>query len=291
MITYENLQDTLSFYSIDCHKSYYISSGKTIFEFPDTPFRMDYYAICICTGGEIDLEIDSNQYHLGINSCLISAPSTIVRFMNTHKDFTMKLLFFDKNFLLKNISDPFIIEKMNLFHNNSYSLLKTNNKNASILIDLMGYMEKKAEQKGKYSEEIIRTTIFNLLLEVAEILNNADDNLQEKEEGKTDLYLRFCKLVRENIHHYRTVQLYADHLFVSSKYLIEIVKKATGKTPHEVIDEALLKEAYVLLGTPEITISEISFQLQFNSSSAFGRFFKKQTSLSPSEYRKKKIQP
>ena len=65
------------------------------------------------------------------------------------------------------------------------------------------------------------------------------------------------------------------------------IKKASGKTPHEVIDETLLKEAYVMLGNPDITISEIAFDLQFNSASAFGRFFKKHTALSPSEYRNK----
>jgi AraC-like DNA-binding protein len=73
---------------------------------------------------------------------------------------------------------------------------------------------------------------------------------------------------------YRTVQFYAEQLCISNKYLIEIIKKSSGKTPHEVIDEALLKEAYVMLGNPELTISEIAFELQFNSASAFGRFFK-----------------
>lgn len=286
MITYENLHDTLSFYSIDCNKSYYISSGKTIFEFPEIPFRMDYYALCICTSGEINLEIDNKDYQLEINNFLVSAPSTIIRFVNTSKDFKMKLLFFDKTFMLKNIADPFIIEKMNLFSDNSYSIVKTNNKNTFSLLNLMSYLEKKTEQKGKFTEEIIRTIIFNLLLEVAEIIDKGDHQ-QEKEESKKDLYLKFSKLIRENIQQYRTVQFYADQLFVSSKYLIEIVKKASGKTPHVVIDEALLKEAYIMLGTPDITIAEIAFQLQFNSPSAFGRFFKKHTSFSPSEYRNK----
>jgi AraC-like DNA-binding protein len=66
-----------------------------------------------------------------------------------------------------------------------------------------------------------------------------------------------------------------------------VVKKASGKTPHQVIDEILLKEAYIMLGNSAVTISEIAFELQFNSASAFGRFFKKHTSCSPSEYRNK----
>lgn len=287
MITYENLHDTLSFYRIDCHQSYYISSGNPIFDFPDTPFRMDYYALCICTTGKINIEIDNHQYHINSNDFLIAAPSTIVRFIETSDDFKMKLLFFDKNFLLKNISDPFIIEKMNIFCTGSYSIVETCDKNAGQLIILLEYLEKKSKQKGKFSEEIIRTIIFNLLLEVAEIINKENHIHSEQEDEKKDLYFRFNKLVQENIRQYRTVQFYADQLCVSSKYLIEIVKKANGKTPHHVIDEILLKEAHVMLGDAALTISEVAFLLQFNSASAFGRFFKKHTSISPSEYRNK----
>ena len=287
MITYENLHDTLSFYSIDCCQSYYISSGKPIFEFPKAPFRMDYYALCICTAGDINIEIDRQKYKVDADSFLIAAPSTIVKFGKTSDDFTMKLLFFDKNFLIKNISNPFIIEKMNLFSKGSYSIVKTTATNSSLLQNLLDYLDKKSKKQGKFTEEIIRTIIFNLLLETAEIMEQENAANPEKEEGKKDLYLKFSKLIRENITRERTVQFYADQLHVSNKYLIEIIKKSSGKTPHEVIDEALLKEAYVMLGNPEITISEIAFELQFNSASAFGRFFKKHTALSPSEYRTK----
>lgn len=288
MVTYENLHDTLSFYSIDCRQSYYISSGKPIFEFPKTPFRMDYYALCVCTAGEIHIEIDRQKYKVDVHSFLIAAPSTIVKFGKTSNDFTMKLLFFDKNFLIKNISNPFIIEKMNLFSKGSYSIIKTTAKNSSQLQNLLDYLDKKSKKQGKFTEEIIRTIIFNLLLETAEIIEQENSsNPDKKEEGKKDLYLKFSKLIRENITRERMVQFYADQLHVSNKYLIEIIKKASGKTPHEVIDEALLKEAYVMLGNPDMTISEIAFELQFNSASAFGRFFKKHTTLSPSEYRMK----
>ncbi|MCW1961117.1 AraC family transcriptional regulator [Chryseobacterium viscerum] len=285
MVTYENLHDTLSFYSIDCRQSYYISSGKPIFEFPKAPFRMDYYALCICTAGEINIEIDRQKYKVDANSFLMAAPSTIVKFGKTSNNFTMKLLFFDKNFLIKNISNPFIIEKMNLFSKGSYSIVKTTSKNSSLLQNILDDLDKKSKKQGKFTEEIIRTIIFHLLLETAEIMEQENSTNPGKEDGKKDLYLKFSKLIRENITRERTVQFYADQLYVSNKYLIEIIKKASGKTPHEVIDEALLKEAYVMLGNPDMTISEVAFELQFNSASAFGRFFKKHTALSPSEYR------
>ena len=136
-----------------------------------------------------------------------------------------------------------------------------------------------------FIDEIIRSIIFNILLEVAEITHRYADEPESKDQVISTIYLKFKKLVQEQILEHKTVQLYADQLHISNKYLIEIVKKTSGRTPHEVINEILLKEAYVLLGNPELTVSEIAFQLHFNSTSAFGRFFKKNTTISPSQYR------
>lgn len=280
-----NLQDTLSFYDVDCHDPFYISSGNPIFKFPSQAFRMDYYALCVCVSGEIHLEIDNHKHTIGVNDFLISAPSAVVHFRGVTDDFVMRLLFFEKNFLLKNISNPFIIEKLSLFQNGFYTIINTNIDNTRSLLNLLDYLKKKSKIKGKFTKEIVRTIIFSLLLEIAEIIVEEKINLPQDKKANANLSLKFIKLVQENIYQHKNVQYYADLLFVSNKYLIQIIKKASGKTPHQIIDEALLKQAFALLGNSNITISEIAFRLQFNSTSAFGRFFKKYASISPSQYR------
>lgn len=150
---------------------------------------------------------------------------------------------------------------------------------------MLDYLKHKTKTHGNFIDEIIRSIIFNILLEVAEITHRYANEPESKDQVISTIYLKFRKLVQEQILEHKTVQLYADQLHISNKYLIEIVKKTSGRTPHEVINEILLKEAYVLLGNPELTVTEIAFQLHFNSTSAFGRFFKKHTTISPSQYR------
>lgn len=284
MKPYENIQETLSFYGVKCNQPYYISSGNPVFKFPKALFRMDFYAFCICTSGSITLEVDNREYVIKKNSFLISAPSTIVKFLNRSKDFTMKLLFFEKNFLLKNISNPFIIDKINLFMDGSYTIVVADKEKTIQLFDLLDYMQKKTSGKGKFTEDIIRTIIFNLLLEIAEIIS-LEAAPPEKGLKKKELFLKFDELVKENILLHKDVSFYAKRLCISDKYLIELVKTATGKAPHQIIDEALLKEAYVMLGNLRYNITQIADKLQFSSVSSFGRFFKKYASISPSEYR------
>ncbi len=282
---YKTLQETLSFYEINSENPYYISSGKPLLKYPEKAFRIDFYALCVCVSGSIEFEIDTEKHLFCENGFLITAPSTYLKFRNASSDFKMKLLFFDKIFLLKNISNPFIIEKLNLFRENkSYSIVKSDLESKHLL-NLLLYLEEKINQPSTFKNELIRTIIFNILLEVAETLNKifpiASNSI------KDNLFLKFKDLIEEYILEQKSVLFYAEQLCVSNKYLIEIVKKSCGKTPHEIIDEALLKEAHILLSDTSLSISEVAYKLQFNSNSAFSRFFKKHTSISPSEYRKK----
>ena len=199
MKSYENLKETLAFYGVNCNEPYYISSGNSILKFPKKSFRIDFYAFCICLAGNIELEIDNNTYNINQNGFLISAPSTIIKFKKVSKDFRMKLLFFSKDFLLKNIANPFIIDKMNLFRYGSYNILEADIQQAVPLYAFLDYLQIKTSVKGKFTEEIIRTIIFNLLLEIAEIVSLEGGDSKENKKKKKELFLKFDELVKENI--------------------------------------------------------------------------------------------
>lgn len=285
---YENLQETLLFYGVNTHQPYYISSGNPILKFPESPFRMDFYAFCICISGEIELKIDQNQYKITENSFLISAPTTIVQFVKTSRDFRMKIIFFHKNYLLKNTVNAFSIERLDLFKNSSFTIEKSTQETTLHLLMLIGYLESKTKNKQRFTEDISRTIIMNILLEIANLINNhKKENHIQKQDNQ--LYYRFIELVQTNILYQKKVNFYADKLCISHKYLISVIKKTSGKTPHQIIDEILLKEIYILLSDSENNISEIAFITGFNSLSAFGRFFKKHTTLCPLDYRKQFI--
>jgi len=285
--TQESLQDTLSFFGVNCHRPYYISSGNPIFEYPINAFRIDFYAICICTEGDITIEIDNQEYRFSKHRILVSAPTTIIKFSQVSANFRMKLIFFDKAFLLKHIANPFFIEQLGFFKNSTFTIVSANDNLIDKLIKLIDYFNDVTLRTTRFTADIIRTIIFNLLLEIADELATEQQIPADSTQETNHLFYKFTDLVQRHSNQYKDVQYYADQLFISNKYLIQVVKRASGKTPHEIIDEYVLKEAYVLLGNPEKTISQISYEIGFHSISAFGRFFKKYATLSPSEYRKR----
>lgn len=79
---------------------------------------------------------------------------------------------------------------------------------------------------------------------------------------------------------------YADMLHISSNHLNKVIKKETGKTAHELIEEMLLLEAKALILHTDLSVAEIGYHLNFADPSHFNKFFKKLSGVTPLQYRK-----
>lgn len=84
----------------------------------------------------------------------------------------------------------------------------------------------------------------------------------------------------------RSASEYAAQLSVHVNHLNSAVKESTGKTTTQLISERILKEAKILLKFSNWNVSEIAFALGYNEVTHFSNFFKKQTGISPVQFRK-----
>ena len=66
---------------------------------------------------------------------------------------------------------------------------------------------------------------------------------------------------------------------------LEVVKETSGKSPKDWIIDYSLLEIKELLKNSSLNIQEITIRTKFLNQSALGRFFKRHTNMSPSEYR------
>lgn len=87
----------------------------------------------------------------------------------------------------------------------------------------------------------------------------------------------------------KPVSAYASMLFIHPNYLNALVKKETGKTAREYIDEQLFKIAIRLLSNEQLLIKEIAWRLSFNETAHFNNFFKRLAGVSPGVFRKQNI--
>ena len=103
---------------------------------------------------------------------------------------------------------------------------------------------------------------------------------------KQQLFHKFMYLVHEHAAQMHQISFYAEQLCISPRYLNDITQTySEGKTPKAIIDEQLTAELKVMLNNPALSIAEIATACHFPDSSYLSRFFKKNTGLSPKEFR------
>lgn len=82
-----------------------------------------------------------------------------------------------------------------------------------------------------------------------------------------------------------TVKYFADKVCLSPNYFGDMLKKETGKTPQEYIQEKVIEVAKERVAGTDETVSRIAYSLGFQYPQHFCRLFKKRVGCTPNEYR------
>lgn len=114
------------------------------------------------------------------------------------------------------------------------------------------------------------TVFYGYFFRVHKDLNKETSGLRG---GET--FNNFINLLKKNYRQRRDVGFYADSLCLTSKYLSSLIKKVSGKTITDWIDDFVLTESKALLRSTDLTISQVCDKLNFGSQTVFGKFFKR----------------
>lgn len=82
-----------------------------------------------------------------------------------------------------------------------------------------------------------------------------------------------------------TVQYLAEQLNLSTGYLSDMLRSLIGQNAQQLIQEKLFEKAKELLSTTNLSASEIAYQLGFEHSQSFSKFFKVKAKISPLQFR------
>ncbi|MDI6047840.1 AraC family transcriptional regulator [Flavobacterium yafengii] len=98
-------------------------------------------------------------------------------------------------------------------------------------------------------------------------------------------YRRFVQLIKEMKSFKISVEDYASRLAISSGHLNRICKDVSGLSPKDVVINFFIDEAKIYLRNFDMSIAEISYELDIEDPAYFTRLFKKKTELTPKEFR------
>ena len=105
-------------------------------------------------------------------------------------------------------------------------------------------------------------------------------------ENLLDAYFQSDKPQTEGL---PTVKYFADKVNLSPNYFGDLVKKETGRTAQEYIQNKLVAIAKEEILGSDKSVSEIAYQLGFQYPQHFTRIFKKSVGHTPSVYRELEV--
>ncbi len=133
---------------------------------------------------------------------------------------------------------------------------------------------------------MMQTYITQLFVTIQRILQNRESNYEEKSPFLLH-FKHFQKLIKTSEKN-KTIPEFAQELNVSAVHLNRICQNVVGKSALQVIQEHLIEESKKYLEYTSHSVSEIAYLLDFEYPNYFAKLFKKQTGISPSEYRELK---
>lgn len=250
--------------------------------FPDKyPHKSEAIITCICINGEIMGEVNQFSICAKAPGLLVLLPEQIRELKNVSNDFQGKFIIMTKQFI-ESISLP---EGFSTFMSvRSTPFLPLGEKALEAILNhykmLMGVLRNKDE--GFNRKAIAKHLTIALFYGLGYYLHKVNN----KKKTRNEIIMEeFLKLVLRYCKQERSLNFYADKLYITTKYLSVVIKKVSGKTARQWLDDYVILEAKSLIKTTDMTIQQISYELNFPSQSFFGKFFKREVGISPKQYR------
>lgn len=248
------------------------------------PNVLDGAAFFICIKGTAKASINFRNYDLTPNTVLTILPNHIFKALEYSDDFSNIMLIFSVDF----IADlPVHLELIKQIGANP--CLRMNNEDMDILLETCDLLYKLFNQKQYIlRDDIAKSMLYTFILQMKALLhnNNSEETETEKPTRQVVLTEQFLRILLENFKEQRSSDFYADKLFVSTKYLSQVVHEVTGESVFAWINKATIISIKKRLSTSDLSINQIADEYNFPNPSFFGRYFKQHTGMTPGEYRK-----
>lgn len=102
---------------------------------------------------------------------------------------------------------------------------------------------------------------------------------------KLEIYNTLMDTIATECSARNNVEYYSGRLSITPRYLSQITKAISGRTPKELIDDYLIKEVETQLLSGELSLKQIASKYGFSSQAQLSKFVQKMCSCSPSEYK------
>ena len=271
---------------IDYTEHQIINGRSPIYKYP---LRMDGLFIGLREKGVSDFSINLKEFKVGPNDLVIGSPGDLMQSTVNEGAYLSQTLMISSNFLKEmyislNSFMPFFASRKEhpVFH-------LTNDEVQELKEYFLLTLDAVKRKDDYFRIDITKRLIAAYMYKLGSIIYRHRPELQEEANKpirrEETLFKQFINLVSDHHRKERRVDFYAEQLFLSPKHFSTVIKKVSGKTAGQWIDDYVVLEAKTLLKYSAMSIQEVAYYMNFPNPSFFGKYFRQHTGMSPSEYK------
>ena len=271
---------------------HYLPDIHQQFPYKSPIFRADYFSFVFIKKGQGHYRLDDYHYAFGNQTMYFTNPGHIKAFeIDSMEDGYIITL--TESFLRENVH-PNIFEEFPFLLAEMVPIKQLNeeefNETAGIYEQIFHHYQK----DSIFKKNILGNLFVVMLLTIKErcwrFYNPIDEGDRNSQIVKT-----FRKLLAQHFEGITKnpqepallqVQDFANEMNLHPNYLSQVIKSKTGKSVNYWIHQRMVSVAKALLKNAALSSKEISYSLGFSEATHFSRFFKKQTGMTPTTYKK-----
>ena len=246
---------------------------------------VDFYTIFVLIDGEAVITINDKEIVLSQQSVIRMTHMQNTEFIKCTNELDGYFLFCETNFynnILENDPNMQDVFQRNILDSSLY--FDVTEAKISELLGIIMQVEKTINQPHLYKKEMLSFLVHLAQMHINELIDSASNELHDMKH-KENIFKIFIHLASNNFKKEKQINFYADRMNITPTYLSRIVREVSGNTVCGYLQSFLYSEACKMLKMTDKTIGEISTELKFNDQSAFTKFFKQKSGISPKAYR------
>ena len=253
-------------------------------------FAIDAFAVGYIIKGYSITEFNTDTYRLEPGNMFILAPTHSCRLIECSRDYTVRILLLDSNGHNLSVHLNYLVKSERWTQTYFHPVLKLT---ANEAVTMRNCLERIVEQISREDSPnripfIRLATVWHhveldniMQIHMKEITDNGKPLTRQQALGR-ELYI----LIVNNYRKEHQVRFYSEKMCLTPQYLNQIATQIFGKTLSAIITDLLFSTARSMLLSSDMTIQEVSDELNFADQSAFSKFIKKICGVSPSKLRK-----
>jgi len=257
------------------------------------PSRIDGFVAAYCRQGHFKCTINLKEYEIHDGMLVVNIPNNIIQLepIESGDDLVeLTIMAVSPKYMntLSSDLDKIFIDALNILKS---PIMEMGPKEVDIALQYFKLFDTVINTDSEYRNDSVQYLITSILYLIGGMLmkrlrieEENDDQISTRHKS---VFESFIELVEKYHNKERSVRFYADKLCITPKYLSQIIKNMSGFSAPEVINKYVILEAQHLLRHTDLSIKEISDQLNFPTTSYFYKYFKTHTGYTPNSYRLK----